>query len=104
MRSTEGNLNPLGYRVLTPTTAKGLSDSADPAVGGGTGIPSGSRVVLLKAESQPVRWRDDGTNPTASQGMLLDAGEEFLYTGKPSKLKFIDTAAGASTLHANFYS
>jgi hypothetical protein len=89
--SREGNVNPIGYEKLTGlSTAKGLTIK-------------GSSYVLLKAEGQGVRWRDDGVNPTVSEGMLLDAGEEFWYTGSPLAIKFIEAVAGA-TVYAAHYS
>ena len=91
MQTSDASLNPKGYQRITGlSTVKSLT------------VPGGVRTVMLKCETQPVRWRDDGTDPTTTDGFLLDAGEEFMYTGKPQKLRFIETVPG-SVLHANFY-
>lgn len=58
-------------------------------------IPNGAKKVLIQAEAQNVRYRDDGTDPTATVGMLLAAGSTLEYTGPMSSLKFIEAASGA---------
>lgn len=59
-------------------------------------IPAGADLVLLQATGQNVRWRDDGTNPTATIGMVLTAaGDPYPYSGDLTKIKFIEAAASA---------
>lgn len=82
----------LGYSQIT---------SLSSAVGLGT-IPAGATRALITVEGQPVRWRDDGTNPTTSVGMPLAAGDIIDYDGNLSALKFIETASGAK-LNVYFY-
>lgn len=84
-------LQPKGYAKQTQVAATALT------------VPSGAGRALIKPESFPVRWRDDGVNPTATDGMLIDVGDEFWYTGQIRALRFIDTGAGAATLHVSFY-
>ncbi len=36
-----------------------------------TNIPAGTERAWLQAESANVRWRADGTDPTASVGMII---------------------------------
>jgi len=57
--------------------------------------PSGS-TVIFQPESQSIRWRPDGIDPTASVGFLLTAGNTYLFTGDLSQLRFIEVAGGAS--------
>jgi hypothetical protein len=78
------SLEPLGYQQITSLSASTTLT-----------IPEGARAAIIEAESQAVRWRDDGTAPTASVGQPLASGSDFLYTGKLSKLKFIEQAASA---------
>ena len=79
--------NPLGYQQLSTTLT-----SAQPL----PNIPTGARGVLLTVSVANVRWRDDGTAPTSTTGMLLTTTDEpFYYEGNLSKLQFIETATGA---------
>lgn len=84
-------LQPKGYQKLTPTTVTGLT------------VPAGATYALIKTETQVVRWRDDGEDPTATDGMKIDVGDEFWYPGQLTKILFLDTGAGASTVHVSYY-
>lgn len=82
---------------------RGYAKSGSLASAAALAVPTtGVSRVLLKTEGQSVRWRDDGVNPTATDGMLIDVGDEFWYTGQVRALRFIETAATA-VLHASFY-
>jgi hypothetical protein len=50
---------------------------------------------LIQAEAKDVRWRDDGTDPNSSVGMLLAAGSSMLYDGDMNAIRFIEAAASA---------
>lgn len=66
-------------------------------------IPDNTRVVKLQAETQNVRYRDDGTNPAAGVGFILVAGAAPVeYAGKIHALKFIEAAASGK-LNIGFY-
>lgn len=83
---------PLGHAKITDLSA---------AVG--LTAPDGARLAFLKAETQTVRWRDDGTDPTASVGMqMLTTDPAFIYSGDLSAIKFIQTSASAA-LSVAFY-
>ncbi len=58
--------------------------------------------ALIVAESQGVRWRDDGTAPTASVGMPLAVGVPLQYDGDLTGIKFIEQAASAK-LNISYY-
>ena len=76
-------VEPAGYRKLTSlSSAKGVQ------IGDG-------RVAHIQAINQNVRYRDDGTDPTASEGMVLFAGQSIWYTGDLRVLRFIEEAVGA---------
>jgi hypothetical protein len=81
----DATLKPKGYQQITSlAAATGLT------------VPvGGAKYALIKCETQSVRWRDDGTDPTAAIGMLIDVGDEFWYTGDITKIKFIQTTATA---------
>lgn len=78
-------LDSLGYQQLT---------SLSSAVG--FTVPDGCVTINVQAESQNVRYRDDGTNPTSTVGMILYAGAIVpISAANFSSMKFIETAAGA---------
>lgn len=84
---------PLGCEQLTSIS------SAVPL----SSIPASANAVLLTAEAQAVRYRDDGVAPTSSVGILLSVGTSpFLYTGTLSAIQFIQSTSG-SVLDACFY-
>lgn len=83
--------NCLGYQQITNLAA---------AVG--LTIPSGANYCVIVAESQNVRWRDDGTNPTAAVGMPLDVGVTLEYDGDLNRIRFIEVAASAK-LNVSYY-
>lgn len=79
--------------VATPLGYKQIADVS--ASAGFSTIPDGVQLALITAEGQSVRWRDDGTAPTASVGMLLTTGQTIAYNGPVHKLRFIEVTAGA---------
>ena len=87
---------PLGYCQLSGFSAATLLSSCT------NGIPAKAACVLIVVETNSVRWRDDGTAPTASAGMLLATGVYWGYYGKMSALNFIPSTSTA-TVDASFY-
>jgi hypothetical protein len=81
----DGNWSPAGCLQIADVSA---------VVGLGT-VPAGARLVL-------VRWRDDGTDPTAAIGMLIADGETLVYNGSLGGIEFIEVTAGA-ILNVCFY-
>jgi len=62
----------------------------------GTGVTSlTANMAVITAEVQSLRWRDDGTAPTAAVGNLIVTGIPFEYLGNLSALQLIGAAAGA---------
>ena len=93
--------NCMGYQQITS-----LSAAASLTIPATTksGIVGSPRLALLQAESQPIRWRDDGTAPTASVGMILNVGDQpYPYDGDLTKIQFIEAAASAK-LNVSYYS
>ena len=82
----------LGYQQITSLAA---------AVGFSS-VPTGAEFVRIQCEDQAVRWRDDGTDPTASVGMLLYPDCLIEYEGSLAAIKFIETAASAK-VNCTFY-
>lgn len=88
---TDHKLVPLGYQQIdTLNAAKGLT------------LPDKAQYALIQPQTQDVRWRDDGTDPTSAVGIVLAAGDDFFYTGDLSAIKFIETAASAK-INVSYY-
>jgi hypothetical protein len=86
---------PLGFEQLAAvSTATGF-----------TAIPAGSTYAMVTV-SAPVRYRSDGTPPTASLGVLLPANpaEPYQLAGGTllASIKFIPVS-GTATINAEFY-
>lgn len=62
---------PLGYRQLEVSTT--VVDLAD-ATGG---IPKFATRAHIWVETDAIRWRDDGEDPTSAVGMLVDDTQSF---------------------------
>lgn len=58
-------------------------------------VPAGADFALIQAVTQNVRWRDDGTAPTATVGMQLAAGDTLAYDADLTAVQLIETAASA---------
>lgn len=87
---------PCGYQQITNLSA--ATKLTIPAACGGAPV-----LAAIKAEAQAVRYRDDGTAPTASVGMPLAIDEPGLeYQGTISAIQFIEQTSGA-TLDVLFY-
>ena len=91
---------PLGYCQLSPATATKLSACS---INNVVGIPAGANLVVVRTESQTVRYRDDGVAPSSGAGQpILVADPPFVYEGTLSAIQFIQTA-GSATLDVTFY-
>jgi hypothetical protein len=53
-------------------------------------------------ETQAVRWRDDGTAPSASVGMPIATAVALVYQGDLTTIQFIEQTSGA-VLNVSFY-
>jgi hypothetical protein len=83
---------PLGYQQITSlSTAKTLT------------VPATANFAMITVSGQSVRYRDDGTAPDATHGVVLPVGNPALqYSGNLSALQFIETTASA-TLDVLYY-
>ncbi len=80
-----------GYQKQSVSTAAGLAN-----------VPRGATVASLVCETQAIRWRDDGTDPTATDGMPVPTGQQFNYSGDLSKFRMIAQTSTA-TVHVAYY-
>jgi hypothetical protein len=82
---------PLGYQqIATLTSSTALT------------VPEGAKRAIIQAETQNVRWRDDGTAPTASVGMLIASGASISYVGDLKTFRVIEATASAK-LNVSYY-
>ena len=60
-------------------------------------VPNGTTLILIVTEAQAIRWRDDGTNPTATVGYPLAVGVELRYVAQnKSAIRIIGQVASAT--------
>src|SRR5262249_22133062 len=59
------------------------------------GIPARANIAWIGVESQGIRYRDDGTAPTASVGFPIPAGGTLFYVGTLSAIELIGQNAAA---------
>ena len=65
--------------------------------------PANVKYAVVQCEGNDVRWRADGTNPTATDGMWMPAGTERIFdSGAIAALRFIQ-AGPASVLNVNYF-
>jgi hypothetical protein len=82
---------PLGYQQITPVpTGTFLT------------VPQAARVAEICISTQAIRYRDDGTAPTAAVGMPVLVGTCFQYSGNLATIQFIQQVAGA-VLDVSYY-
>ena len=66
-------------------------------------VPKGCVAFSMQATAQAVRWRADGTNPTASVGMRVPAaGAIETHFFPPNACRFIQETASA-VLNVTYY-
>lgn len=64
-----------------------------------------AQEALISVEDFKVRWRGDGGAPTATVGHVIYNGTDAVFKGAQllKKLRFIDTADGASTIRVTLF-
>lgn len=64
--------------------------------------PAGATAMVLSVEGNAIRWRDDGTNATASVGMPVAVGQTFSYSGNMGAFTMIPQT-GSATVDIAYY-
>lgn len=86
-------LTPLGYSQIAATGAAATLGT----------IPAGANMAVISVETAAIRWRDDGTPPTASIGMPIAAAAAPLdYYGNLGAFEII-AQTGSPVVNVNFY-
>ena len=86
---------PVGYQQIT--SLSGSTALTVPTTGQQLPV-----YAIIRPQTQAVRWRDDGTAPTASVGYPLAVGEELKYGGDLKAIRFIEQAASAA-INVSYY-
>jgi len=92
--------NQYGWEKLSPTASTGFTASIiQPTSGPYKGMMA--KAALISVETNPIRFRNDGVTPTATNGMLLNSGSYYTMINAENIKNFrcIDTATGASAVH-----
>lgn len=77
--------------TLDATTAEGLN------------VPTDARSALITAGAQAVRWRTDGTDPTATVGHFLASNANLeVFNRDLKKIKLIATSATSDIIITYF--
>lgn len=73
----------------------GFEQIASPAVSTALTVPGGARIALFSAEVQNIRFRSDGTAPTAAIGArIVKDLNPFMYVGDLKAIRVIQETAG----------
>lgn len=89
------NLTPLGYCQLAISSAVKINTCSG-------GIPAKAAAIIVIDETANTRWRDDGTAPTTSTGMLFASGTVLTYMGDLTNIQFV-AVSGSPVLDISFY-
>lgn len=99
------NLESRGYLPISATSSTAVSLSTFiAAASAASATLSYPKYALILPETQAIRWRDDGTAPTAaiSGGFPLAVNTPMEYDGELNKLQFI-AQAGTATINVVLY-
>ena len=95
-RASSNFITPLGYCQFT------ASSSAQTLSAASCATPVRTAWAVICIETAGIRWRDDGTAPTASVGMPVAAAQCFYYNGTFSALSII-AQSGSPVVDISFY-
>jgi hypothetical protein len=90
---------PTGFAQYT-TLSSAIALSATPTTG--IVLPDNACRALIQPEAQAIRWRDDGTAPTAAIGLMIPVGIVLEYEGDLALFKMIEMVAGAK-VNVSYY-
>jgi hypothetical protein len=85
---------PVGYQQIAAATLASATSLT---------VPVGARYALIQVDTASVRFRDDGTAPTAAIGVTLVNGiAPMMYTGDLATIQFI-ALSGSPVLNVSYY-
>ena len=83
----------LGYQQILAATLASATNLTPPV---------GAKMAYIVSEASSVRWRDDGTAPTTTIGMLTASGGDLVYSSNLQAIQFI-AATGSPILDVSYY-
>ena len=89
----------MGYQQIVGAAAATALTVPTRDNNGTSAVPT---LAVIIVEGQAVRYRDDGTAPTAAVGMPIAVGSVFFYDGDLKAIRFIQVAATA-TINVSYY-
>jgi len=92
------------YESLSPVGATAFSENIRKPTAG-TYANMTALAALITIETNAIRFREDGSNPSATEGLRIEAGQNYTVVGSENVERFrvIDTADGASTVKVQMY-
>ena len=68
-------------------------------------LPTSAKSFVGTLETAPIRARGDGTSPTTSEGVLLNAGDTIVLSeSEINNMEFIRTTSTSGVIRGHFYS
>lgn len=71
-------------------------------VAGLTTPPAAATYAMITVETNAIRWRDDGTNPSATVGQPVAVGGSISYDGDLAAFKWIPQT-GTAQINVSYY-
>ncbi len=78
------NRKPMGHEFITDLSSS--TALTEPTAN----TENRALIATFQPELNALRWRDDGTAPTTSVGMLLEVGKTLEYIGNLGAIRFIE--------------
>ena len=93
----------VGLAGLIPVGFQAISLSDSTALGVNTTV-AGATLLRVSVETNDVRYRDDGTDPALTTGVVLWSGSTYIFDGYngTSDLKFQRTTGSAEVTIAAY--
>jgi hypothetical protein len=88
-----------GFEQITMTGTAGTLASFLTA-----GIPDDVKHMMIYPETNDVRWRADGTNPTSTVGLVMTGDEQWVFENQRSIFNtMIIIATNGTKINVHFY-
>ena len=93
-----------GYNEQVLSPVAGFQTITVGVAAGGLTVPQRARLAVITVVTDNVRYRDDGTDPTATVGHLVTAGSTIVVCGGPSLGAFrMIRQTGDATATVSYY-